>query len=250
MSNTITATDLASQYTAQVAGDLEHNVKEQKRISAEITALQEQLSALQRDHSVLVNMQQALGKAPSPAPSPAVTPDSAAVPSPRGKAGAKAGPATGVQEHTTTDGRAAASKPVVRKPAVRKPAGNKSAGKPAGEPATKTAAGTPAAKTTAKTTTKATAKKTDQLTLVELVRRHLAEQREPRSAAEITTALGQAHPDRGIKNTVVRTTLEGLVARNHAQRTKQGTSVFYTATEAPEQTAAPEGQLQPESAGA
>jgi hypothetical protein len=250
MSDTTNAPDLASQYTAQVAGDLEHNVKEQKRISAEITALQEQLAALQRDHRVLVNMQQALGKAPSPAPSPAVTPDSAAVPSPRGKAGAKAGPATGVQEHPTTDGRAA-----VRKPAVRKPAGNKSPGKPAGRPATKSAAGTPAAKSAAgtpaaKTTAKKTAKKTDQPTLVELVRRHLAEQREPRSAAEITTALAQAHPDRGIKNTVVRTTLEGLVARNHAQRTKQGTSVFYTATEAPEQTAAPEDQPQPESASA
>lgn len=32
--------------------------------------------------------------------------------------------------------------------------------------------------------------------------------------------------------TVVRSTLEGLVARNQAQRSKQGTSVFYTAPEA------------------
>jgi len=60
----------------------------------------------------------------------------------------------------------------------------------------------------------------------------LAGQSEPRSAAEITTALGQQYPERTVKTTVVRTTLEGLVARNQAQRTKQGASVFYTAPDA------------------
>jgi len=44
-----------------------------------------------------------------------------------------------------------------------------------------------------------------------------------------SSALTQAHPDRTIKTTVVRTTVEGLVARSHAHRTKQGSSVFYTA---------------------
>lgn len=242
MSDTTTATDLASQYTAQVAGDLEYNVKEQERVSAEIAALQEQLAALQRDHSVLVNMQQALGTA-SPAQSPATAPDSAAVPAPRGKATAKAGTAkparakkdAGAREHTT-DGKADG----------RKPAGGKSAGTPASTSADKSAPETAAGKPAPK----ATSTKTDQPTLVELVRRHLAEQREPRSAAEITTALGQAHPERGIKTTVVRTTLEGLVAKNHAQRTKQGSSVFYTATDAPERTAAPEAHPEPEPAGA
>ncbi|MDH6703032.1 hypothetical protein P3T26_007549 [Streptomyces sp. MAA16] len=59
--STTVATGLTSQYIAQVAGDLESNLKEQERISAEIAALQEQLTALQQDHSVLVNVQQALG---------------------------------------------------------------------------------------------------------------------------------------------------------------------------------------------
>jgi cell division septum initiation protein DivIVA len=77
-------------------------------------------------------------------------------------------------------------------------------------------------------------------TLVDLVREHLAEQKEPRSAAEISTALGRQHPERTIKATVVRTTLEGLVARNQAQRTKQGTSVFYTSPDASEPAAQPE----------
>jgi hypothetical protein len=81
---------------------------------------------------------------------------------------------------------------------------------------------------------KATAAKAAQPTLVELIRRHLADQSEPRSAAEIATALGEAHPDRNIKTTVVRTTVEGLVAKSHAQRTKQGSSVYYTTTNTPE----------------
>ncbi|QKZ15941.1 hypothetical protein [Streptomyces chartreusis] len=65
-------------------------------------------------------------------------------------------------------------------------------------------------------------------TLVNLVREYLAGQSEPRSAGEITTALGQQHPERTVKTTVVRTTLEGLVAKSQAQRSKQGSSVFYT----------------------
>lgn len=81
---------------------------------------------------------------------------------------------------------------------------------------------------------------------MELIRRHLTEQGEPRSAVEISTALSQAHPERGIKTKVVRVTLEGLVAKSLAQRTKQGHSVFYTSPEAPEPTAAPPAEEQPE----
>ncbi|WP_203237611.1 hypothetical protein [Streptomyces sp. CdTB01] len=67
------------------------------------------------------------------------------------------------------------------------------------------------------------------------MREHLAGQSEPRSATEITAAPEQQHPERTVKTTVVRTTLEGLVARNQAKRTKQGASVFYTAPEMAEQ---------------
>ena len=66
ITHTAPATELASQYINQVTSDLERNVKEQERISAEIAALQEQLGVLQRDHSVLVNMQEALGIAAIP----------------------------------------------------------------------------------------------------------------------------------------------------------------------------------------
>ncbi|MFF7098094.1 hypothetical protein ACFY9A_37770 [Streptomyces rubradiris] len=73
------------------------------------------------------------------------------------------------------------------------------------------------------------AKADKQSKLVDLVRNHLTGTNEPRSAAEITTALGQAHPQRGVKATVVRNTLENLVARCQAERSKQGSAVFYMA---------------------
>src|SRR4051794_32903472 len=64
---TAEATELTSHYSAQVAGDLERNLKEQQRLSDEIDALQTQLAALRHDHSVLVNIQQALGVGSEPA---------------------------------------------------------------------------------------------------------------------------------------------------------------------------------------
>ncbi|MDQ0904753.1 BlaI/MecI/CopY family transcriptional regulator [Streptomyces canus] len=76
-----------------------------------------------------------------------------------------------------------------------------------------------------------------QPSLVSLARDFLASQTEPRSAAEVTEALAQQRPERGIKTTVVRTTLEGLVAKNHTQRNKQGSSVFYTAPDPTEPSA-------------
>ncbi|MGW5252036.1 hypothetical protein ACWERW_03260 [Streptomyces sp. NPDC004012] len=207
MSETTTsATDLTSQYAAQVTDDLERNVKEQDRVSAEITALQQQLAGLQHDHVVLVNMQQALGLTP-PQVAPAVTEDRATVPAARRKPAAKSG----------TDKQA--------KPKKTAPArGRGAAGKTADKKPAKKAAAQPAA-------AKPTEAKASEPTLVELVRRHLSEQSEPRSAAEIATGLGQVHPERAIKITVIRTTLEGLVAKNQAQRSKQGASVFYSAPE-------------------
>ncbi|MFE3270348.1 hypothetical protein [Streptomyces sp. NPDC059215] len=85
---------------------------------------------------------------------------------------------------------------------------------------------------------KAAKKSSAGLTLVEVIRRYLEKQSEPRSAAEITADIKLTHPERTVKGTVVRTTLEGLVARSQAQRTKQGASVFYTSSAAGEGGAA------------
>ncbi|MDO0917804.1 hypothetical protein [Streptomyces sp. DT2A-34] len=187
--STAPATELTSQYVAQVTGDLERNAKEQERISAELASLQEQLAALQRDHTVLVNMRQALGVTEAPV-QPVAESESAAVPAPRRKAAAARGGKSRTRKPTAAQGKAA-----VKKSAAK------------AEGATKAA----------------------QPTLVELIRRHLVELKEPRSAAEISAALEQTHPERQIATKVVRVTLEGLVAKSQAERTKQGRSVFYTA---------------------
>ncbi|MET7695805.1 hypothetical protein ABZT06_49480 [Streptomyces sp. NPDC005483] len=172
-------TELTSQYSAQVASDLERNLKEQEDLSCEIAALQARLASVQRDHTVLVNLQQALG-VPAPAAAPAA--------------------------------ESAASVPAARK---------KTAG------AAKQSAA-PRKRTGKKTAVEASTTPTASPTLVDLVREHLTGLSEPRSAAEIAAALDQLHPERTVKTTVVRTTLEGLVAKNRAQRTKQGKSVYYT----------------------
>ncbi|MGW2937256.1 hypothetical protein ACWDA7_36735 [Streptomyces sp. NPDC001156] len=99
---------------------------------------------------------------------------------------------------------------------------------------TQTAANRSAAK---KPASKTGASKAVLPTLVELIRSHLTEQSDPRSAADVATALDTAHPERGIKTTVVRTTLENLVAKSKAQRTKQGSSVYYTAPNTADQKA-------------
>ncbi|MEU6655721.1 BlaI/MecI/CopY family transcriptional regulator [Streptomyces sp. NPDC046900] len=204
MSESTTATTgLTSQYAAQVISDLERNAKEQERISADIAALQEQLAGLQHDHSVLVNVQQVLGVSPTPV-QPVAAPDSSTVPAPRNKKSTgEPGAGKRTRAKKATDAHAAANKSAAKKPA-----------------------------------SKTGASKAVLPTLVELIRSHLNEQSDPRSAAEVATALDTAHPERGIKTTVVRTTLENLVAKNQAQRTKQGSSVYYTAPTAAEQTAA------------
>ncbi|MGW1042009.1 hypothetical protein [Streptomyces sp. NPDC002547] len=218
--NTTAATGLSSQYAAQVTSDLERNVKEQERISTDIAALQQELASLQSDHSVLVNVQQALGITSAPAQS-AATPEATTVPAPREKTSAE--PSTGKRARAKkTDAPATDKKPAAQKTA------SKTAPKTAAKSAPK-AVGKTEAKTGSKAAGKAETAKAALPTLVELIRQHLSEQSEPRSAAEVSTALDQAHPERGIKTTVVRTTLENLVARTQAHRTKQGSSVYYTA---------------------
>ncbi|MEU5902432.1 BlaI/MecI/CopY family transcriptional regulator [Streptomyces venezuelae] len=213
---------MQAQYAARVAADLETNRKEQERIGAEVAALQEQLQALENDHAVLLSMQQALG---SPDTATGDTKQSArrkkAVPAPR---------------TSTNNSRATRSK----KTAV----------------AAKDKAATDAPKTTAKrsATPKASSKATPKAsskaapktgpTLVELIADHLGQQQEPRSAAEIATALDKALPDRTVKTTVVRTTVEGLVAKGRVQRSKQGSSVFYTSTTSAERPAATEPETE------
>ncbi|MFD5587537.1 hypothetical protein ACFWII_27520 [Streptomyces sp. NPDC127063] len=285
----VSATHLTSQYLAQVTSDLEHNTKERERIGAEISALQEQLAALEHDFGVLQNVRQALeGATPDAtdttntdaAEDTASAAESVVVPAPRRSAARKprtgtgagaAGKRTRAKSTKTTATKTTATKTPAGKAPAAKAAQTKAAQTkapvvkaaeakaPAAKAAEAKAAG--AARGGAKQKPAAAKKSTARTSpaaggapkLVELVRQHLTEQKEPRSAAEVAEALGQAHPQRSFKTTVVRTTLESLVARNHAQRTKQGSSVFYTASEASQEAngsqAAPAAQAPAASEG-
>ncbi|OIK02736.1 hypothetical protein [Streptomyces monashensis] len=241
--STSPVTELTSQYVSQVSNDLDNNVKEQDRIAAEISSLQGQLTALQHDHGVLVSMQQALGVT-APAGVPAGT-DGAVVPAPRKTPSATpatpAAPAAPVVDKAPK--KTGVAQPEATKRAAKKPAVKKSTAK-----ASPAKASVPKASPTKTSAAKQAAPQTAQPTLVELVRRHLTDQKEPRSAAEVAEALGKAHPDREIQTKVIRTTLENLVARNSAQRSKQGTSVFYTVAPAAQSAAADKAEAKPETA--
>ncbi|MEV4507312.1 hypothetical protein [Streptomyces klenkii] len=130
-----------------------------------------------------------------------------------------------VQQALAGENSSAPAPAEASKTAVPKPRSSAAAPKPARQRKSVNArAKGKSAKDTDTTTAKAT-----EPTLVSLLRDQLSRQSEPRSAAEITAAISQAYPDRNVKPTVVRTTMEGLVAKGHAQRTKQGASVFYAA---------------------
>ncbi|MEX2981270.1 hypothetical protein [Streptomyces sp. C36] len=62
----------------------------------------------------------------------------------------------------------------------------------------------------------------------EIALSYLTGQQGPQSVAEITHGVSTAHPARTVQATVVRNTLEALVARGKVQRSKQARSVTYS----------------------
>lgn len=93
----------------------------------------------------------------------------------------------------------------------------------------KTAAGKEGAASGRRTPKKsASAKKPGEATWLELTAAYLGGQSEPRSAAEVSASLTEAHPERSVQVTVVRNALEQGVAQGLLERSKQGRSVFYS----------------------
>ncbi|WTN39999.1 hypothetical protein OHB00_15180 [Streptomyces sp. NBC_00631] len=213
-------TELASEYSARIAQDLELNAEKQDRLATEIAALEEQLRAVRENRVVLERLQQALTpQATASVPATAASAPGTAEPAEANEAVEAAVPH---QRTEPAPNRRAAAKPNRRasaKPSAAKP----SAAKPS---AAKPSAAKPSAAET-------------KPSLVEAVNTYLAQQQEPVSATDVAEAIRAGQPGRTIKTTVIRTTLENLVARNRARRTKQGRAVFYTLS-------APEGPQTPE----
>ncbi|WP_331740693.1 hypothetical protein OG323_38120 (plasmid) [Streptomyces cyaneofuscatus] len=116
------------------------------------------------------------------------------------------------------------------KQTAKKGKGGKTAAVPAARRSNgKTAAGKTGTTTGRKTSKKAASpKKPGEPTWLELTTAHLTAQSEPKSAAEVSAALTEAHPERTVQVTVVRNTLEHGVAQGLFERSKQGRSVFYS----------------------
>lgn len=74
----------------------------------------------------------------------------------------------------------------------------------------------------------ASTKKPGEATWLELTTAYLGGQAEPRSAAEVSASLTEAHPERAVQVTVVRNALEQGVAQGLLERSRQGRSVFYS----------------------
>ncbi|CAM5656441.1 hypothetical protein AB0H45_31090 [Streptomyces atroolivaceus] len=188
MSENTPTSGISADYAQRITDDLAANRTEQEQARAELARLQDELVRLEEGEQILVKMQEVLGGP--------------------GKPAARKG-----------NGRkAAASVPAARQ------AKGKSSAKGGGEgskPRTRAAQQTSAAKTAAP-------KEAGEPTWRELVTGYLADQREPKSAAEVTAALTETHPQRPAQVTVVRNTLEHGVAQGLLERSKQGRSVYYS----------------------
>ncbi|MFF2511788.1 hypothetical protein [Streptomyces sp. NPDC058086] len=182
--------NLKPLYAARLAEDLERNAREQERLSSEMAALQARLETLRHNQVLLVNMQQALGQTVTADETPSSADSNASVPR-QGRPAPQAGQPR--PDHVTQSA-------VPQKTAPAAPSAS----------ADKSGRNTP--------------------TLRDLAVGYLSQEGAPRSALAVTDALTEAHQDRGFKITVVRSTLEAMVARGQVRRSKQGKSVFYTAT--------------------
>ncbi|CDR17983.1 hypothetical protein [Streptomyces iranensis] len=190
-------TSLKTQYTAQITADLERNAAEHERLSADIATMQGQLSALENNRALLLSMRQTLD-----------TEATGDAPDDTGVSGLQNG-SSPTRKSAPLSARKPKKKPDTTSGKRKEAESGRSRTKRARE-------GVP--------------------TLGDLLRDDLTQHGEPRSAAEITAALTQVLPDREIKATVVRSTLESLVAKGQAHRTKQQRSVYYSAA-APEAAA-------------
>jgi membrane protein involved in colicin uptake len=241
-------TSLRPLYAARLAEDLKHNTEEQERIGSEVVALQEKLESLRHDHALLLTMQQALGAAGQAAEAASASAPTASVPrqaapaaaqdaEPKKKARArkstsspKAESPVKAESSPKAESSVKATSSAKSASASKAAAASKPAPKPASKPTAKKASAPAAKKAPA---AKQTPRNSDGPTLRDLVVGHLTREGEPRSALEVTDALTGSHPERGAKITVVRSTLEALVAKGQVRRSKQGKSVFYSTESVP-----------------
>ncbi|MGW8954713.1 hypothetical protein [Streptomyces sp. NPDC055709] len=209
MPNEQNTTNAQDRYMAQITAVLETNAQEQGRVRSQITDLQARLARLQHDHKLLSEMCGTEAGAP-------VTPvkDDAAV----SPASETASPSAKVD---------AASGETAPQQAVPQPRRGK-AKKAAAAPRNHQKKATQSRPRLTAKSPKATAERS--VPLRELVHGLLTS--EPQKVKELVEALNKTHPKRAVDNPqLVRNALNTLIAKGLAERSKQGTDVFYSTSE-------------------
>ncbi|MCF3136974.1 hypothetical protein [Streptomyces olivochromogenes] len=197
------AATIQDKYAGRFASELEANRGEQESLRVRLEQLQAEEEVLLRLQSALAAVTAGPGSAVSGAAEAAVTepqdlthaPEEAAVPQPR-------------HQETSSPG-ASAKKSTVKRTAPARKAAKKTTAK---DPADKSAAD------------KAAEPSLGDL-LKQILDRHPGQ---PRTAAEVTSELEKEYPERARNTTIVRNTLERLVAKSAVERTKQKSTVLYT----------------------
>ncbi|MCF3134767.1 hypothetical protein [Streptomyces olivochromogenes] len=205
------AATIQEKYAGRFASELETNRSEQENLRARLKQLQAEEEMLLRLQSALAGATAGSGSATGGAADAAVTEpqdpahasavlEEAGVPQPRHpKTGSPAAPAKKAAAKRTAPARKAAKETAAKKTTAKGPAGKPAADKAAGP------------------------------SLGDLLKQILDKHPgQPRTAAEVTIELEQEYPERARNTTIVRNTLERLVAKSAVERTKQKSTVLYT----------------------
>ncbi|MFJ5817349.1 hypothetical protein ACIQGT_26145 [Streptomyces sp. NPDC093108] len=280
MANKPAKTPIQNKYAQQYADDLAANRKEQGDITTQITGLQERLEQLKVEESWLDQAQGSLpvtaapnephaaavaeeppaakpGQPESSAPAGAITDAPTTVPQPRQDQSVKV-----EKSKVPAKKAAAAKKTTAKKTAARKAmsakntaARTKTMKKAAAKKPVAGQTPAPEATTTEAPAKKAAAEEKSGPPLWQLILDILLKTPgEPCVAREVTDQLAKDHPGRATTIQTVRNTLEGLVKKNRAEKSRQQGNVMYiayanaTAATAADDSASGEDEQAPETA--
>ncbi|MEU6807729.1 hypothetical protein ABZ920_01625 [Streptomyces sp. NPDC046831] len=208
------ANTIQDRYAQQVTTDLEKNRAEQQEVTAQLQTLHTRLEHLRLEETWLAGVQASLAgpggaQDSSPADDEAdcgssETPEQSSLPQQLGRTRKKAAQPAG--------GRRTAQKKTAAETATKKVTAKKTSAQAAG------------AKSAVSTTTTPVL----GVLLKAIVDGHAGQ---PRTALEIGEELERRYPERARAVTIVRNTLERLVAKSEIERTRQKRTVLYSSTD-------------------
>ncbi|MGW1894030.1 hypothetical protein ACWCP6_27830 [Streptomyces sp. NPDC002004] len=233
---------IQNRYAPQFAADLEKNLAEQEELRTRLEQLRSEEAWLRSVQGTLP----AEGAGPAATAQPSAGPASATAQ--ETSAPAKEAPVPQPRQEETSS----PATPAKKTGRARKSAAAKTTTATAAKTAPKKTAKRAAVQKTAAKKTEASAKKTMGTTgepplgtiLLSILESTTGE---PRTAGEVTSDLEKAFPARARDVNTVRNTLERLVAKSRIERSKQGSTVYYSVPQPQSQADAQEKRVGEES---